>query len=99
MNLANTCHLLKPDSQIIPRLCEAAYKGRTAGGGARSTRRGGGVTSPGVSLMQLCFPVPVLFISASLIVSDSWSEHKILLFPLLGPLSKFLSPLASRPGY
>ena len=48
--------------------------------------------------MQLCFPVPVLFISASLIVSDSWSEHKILLFPLLGPLSKFLSPLASRPG-
>ena len=40
----------------------------------------------------------VLFISASLIVSDSWSKHKILLFSLLGPPSKFLSPPASRPG-
>ena len=54
MNLANACYLLKPDSQIISRLCEAAYRGRTAGG-PRSTRRGGGVTSPGLPLMQLSF--------------------------------------------
>lgn len=55
MNLANTCHLLKPDSQIIPRLCEAAYKGRTAGGGAFHKKRWRGHLSRGLSNAAL-FP-------------------------------------------
>ena len=94
MNLANICHLLKPDSQIISRLCEAAQDCW----GAAFHKEGWRGHLPRAPCIAALSPPPVLFIADSLIVRDRRSKHKILLSSLLGPLSKFLSPLASRPG-
>ena len=41
-----------------------------------------GLTSPGLPVLWLCLPLTVLFISESLIVSDSWSKYKVLPFSL-----------------
>ena len=80
-----------PDHLEAVRSCLGLLGSRVPQGGVEGS-------PPQGSLYCSSVPPPVLFIAESLIVRDRRSKHKILLSSLLGPLSKFLSPLASRPG-